>query len=176
MAESFFPTAPLVTVATCNLNQWALDFKGNTERIAASIRQAKAQGAKYRLGPELEVPGYGCEDHFLETDTFRHSWQCLAKILAEGGLTDGIICDIGMPVLHRGVRYNCRVLCCGRKILLIRPKLFLANDGNYREERFFTAWNASRGVEDHPLPSIITALTGQASCPLGIAILQVPRP
>jgi NAD+ synthase (glutamine-hydrolysing) len=41
----------LITVATCNLNQWALDFDGNLERIKESIRQAKAKGAKYRLGP-----------------------------------------------------------------------------------------------------------------------------
>ncbi|CAM9696941.1 unnamed protein product, partial [Heterosigma akashiwo] len=56
----------LVTVATCNLNQWALDFDGNLERILQSIREAKAKGAKYRLGPELEICGYGCEDHYLE--------------------------------------------------------------------------------------------------------------
>jgi NAD+ synthase (glutamine-hydrolysing) len=54
----------LVTLATCNLNQWALDFEGNLARITASIRQAKALGARYRLGPELEITGYGCEDHF----------------------------------------------------------------------------------------------------------------
>jgi len=41
----------LITVATCNLNQWALDFDGNLERIKESIRQAKAKGAKFRLGP-----------------------------------------------------------------------------------------------------------------------------
>jgi len=44
----------LITVATCNLNQWALDFDGNLERIKDSIRQAKAKGAKYRLGPVSE--------------------------------------------------------------------------------------------------------------------------
>jgi len=53
-------------VATCNLNQWSLDFDGNLERCVQSIREAKALGAKYRLGPELELSGYGCEDHFLE--------------------------------------------------------------------------------------------------------------
>lgn len=47
----------------------------------------------------------------------------------------GILCDIGMPVLHQGVRYNCRVFCLNRKIVLIRPKLFMADDGNYREGR-----------------------------------------
>lgn len=34
-----------------------------------------------------------------------------------------MICDIGMPVLHNGVRYNCRVFCFNRKIILIRPKV-----------------------------------------------------
>ena len=45
----------LVTLATCNLNQWALDFEGNLARIIESIKIAKERGARYRLGPELET-------------------------------------------------------------------------------------------------------------------------
>ena len=30
-----------------------------------------------QVGPELEIPGYGCEDHFLEQDTIEHSWECV---------------------------------------------------------------------------------------------------
>ena len=71
----------VVTVSTCNLNQWALDFDGNLLRICESIRQAKGQGARYRVGPELEVTGYGCEDHFLEQDTFVHADESLARLL-----------------------------------------------------------------------------------------------
>lgn len=58
--------APLVTLATCALNQWALDFEGNAERIIESVRVAKEKGASLRVGPELEVSGYSCQDHFLE--------------------------------------------------------------------------------------------------------------
>jgi len=47
----------LTTLATCNLNQWALDFDGNQKRIIESIRQAKAAGASLRVGPELEITG-----------------------------------------------------------------------------------------------------------------------
>ena len=47
----------LAQVATCNLNQWAMDFQGNLERIAASILEAKAQGCTFRTGPELEITG-----------------------------------------------------------------------------------------------------------------------
>lgn len=117
----------VTTVATCNLNQWALDFDGNLARIIESIQEAKRQGAKYRLGPELEVPGYGCEDHFLEMDTFEHCWQSICKLL-DSDVTDGIICDIGMPVLHCGVRYNCRVYLLNRRVLLIRPKVCIYVD------------------------------------------------
>lgn len=78
----------------------ALDFDGNTARIIESVRQAKAAGASFRTGPELEIPGtrvrtssslaakravvrltgmlcksgYGCLDHFLEDDMFLHCW------------------------------------------------------------------------------------------------------
>lgn len=44
-----------ITLATCSLNQWALDFEGNLHRILESIRIAKEKGAKLRVGPELEV-------------------------------------------------------------------------------------------------------------------------
>ncbi|MCJ1402314.1 glutamine-dependent NAD(+) synthetase [Xylographa trunciseda] len=45
----------LTTLATCNLNQWALDFDGNQKRIVESVRQARAAGASLRVGPELEI-------------------------------------------------------------------------------------------------------------------------
>jgi NAD+ synthase (glutamine-hydrolysing) len=40
------------------------------ERIVESIVVAKARGATVRVGPELEIPGYGCLDHFLEGECF----------------------------------------------------------------------------------------------------------
>lgn len=48
-----------------SLNQWALDFEGNAARILQSIKEAKEAGASMRIGPELEISGYGCLDHFL---------------------------------------------------------------------------------------------------------------
>ena len=62
-----------IKIATCNLNQWAMDFDGNLKRIKESIQEAKDKGAILRVGPELEITGYGCEDHFLEPDTSTHA-------------------------------------------------------------------------------------------------------
>jgi hypothetical protein len=39
-----------------SLNQWALDFQGNMDRILKSIEIAKERGASLRVGPELEIP------------------------------------------------------------------------------------------------------------------------
>ncbi|KAJ5134493.1 hypothetical protein N7448_000487 [Penicillium atrosanguineum] len=161
----------LVTLATCSLNQWALDFEGNAERIIESIRQAKAAGATLRVGPELEITGYGVLDGFLEGDTFLHSWEMLARIIDHPDTQD-IVVDVGMPIRHRNVRYNCRVIFFNKKIILIRPKMWLANDGNYREHRHFTPWQRPQEVEDYYLEQIVGSITGQYKVPFGDAVIS----
>uniref|UniRef100_A0A8D1PRT9 Glutamine-dependent NAD(+) synthetase n=1 Tax=Sus scrofa TaxID=9823 RepID=A0A8D1PRT9_PIG len=153
-----------VTVATCALNQWALDFEGNLQRILKSIEIAKHKGAKYRLGPELEICGYGCWDHYYESDTLLHSLQVLAALL-ESPVTQDIICD-GVFVSGVALSPGCR------KILLIRPKMALANEGNYRELRWFTPWSRSRQTEEYFLPRMIQDLTKQETVPFGDAVLS----
>ncbi|QSL64941.1 hypothetical protein MERGE_002245 [Pneumocystis wakefieldiae] len=135
-----------ITVASCSLNQWALDFEGNCDRIITSIIEAKKQGAILRIGPELEITGYGCYDHFLENDTYTHSWEMLCRILSSDDTQDIII-------------------------LLIRPKLWLANNGNYREMRYFTNWSKKRFVDDFYLPEMIYSITGQKTVPIGDSII-----
>ena len=39
----------LVTLATCNLDQWAMDFEGNLRRVKESIQISKDKGATYRV-------------------------------------------------------------------------------------------------------------------------------
>jgi NAD+ synthase (glutamine-hydrolysing) len=64
----------LLQVATCNLNQWAMDFDTNLRNVKESISRAKAADATVRVGPEFELTGYGCEDHFLGEDTTAHAY------------------------------------------------------------------------------------------------------
>ena len=81
-------------IAVCTLNQLALQFDGNANRIIKSIQLAKEKGAILRVGPELEICGYSCEDAYFEPDTEFHSWQVLSSILSLEDLND-IIIDIG---------------------------------------------------------------------------------
>lgn len=61
------------------------------------------------------------------------------EILTSSICKDMLI-DVGMPVMHKNVAYNCRVAFYNQKIILIRPKLLMCEDGNYRESRWFSPW------------------------------------
>lgn len=161
----------LINVAACNLNQWAMDFDCNLKNIKESITTAKKAGAVVRLGPELEITGYGCEDHFLELDTITHAWECLKELLV-GEWTDGILCSFGMPIIKGSERYNCQVLCLNRKVIMIRPKMWLANDGNYRELRWFTTWKHKEQLVEFKLPAEISEAISQDSVPFGYGYMQ----
>ncbi|XP_065198726.1 glutamine-dependent NAD(+) synthetase-like [Sycon ciliatum] len=161
----------LARLGSCCLNQWSMDFESNQLRILDSLRKCEAEGVRYRLGPELEVSGYGCEDHFLERDTVEHGYEVLAWLLQRTAKMD-LLCDVGMAFEHRRVVYNCRVFFLHGRILLIRPKLQLAGNGNYRESRWFTRWSKLQVVEQCSLPKILR-VSGQTTVPIGDAILQL---
>lgn len=115
--------------------------------------------------------GYSCEDHFHESDTFLHSWEVLLELLT-APLCKDILVDVGMPVMHKNVAYNCRVIFYNRSILLIRPKLKMCDEDNYRESRWFTGWAKLRQTEDYHLPRMISAVTGQTVVPFGDAVIS----
>ncbi|KAL9587904.1 MAG: hypothetical protein Q9203_003282 [Teloschistes exilis] len=134
----------LVTVAACALRQWVLDFEGNTARIIQSIE-----------------------------DLYLHCWEMLVRILQDDAL-HSILLDIGMPVQHRNVRYNCRIICLDGKILLIRPKMWLAGSGNYYEQRYFTPWMKPRQMEQYHLPRRLQKLQGATHVTFGDAVISTP--
>ncbi|CAG9321354.1 unnamed protein product [Blepharisma stoltei] len=163
----------IVTVTT--LNNWVLDFAGNQRRIIESIKISKdVHKAKVRIGSELEIPGYSCEDHFLEPDTFFHSWEVLAEVLklTKTEPYNDILCLVGMCINHHGVLYNCGVFVYNGTVILIKPKLILADDGNYRESRWFTPWSGGTMVMDFTLPRCISELYGQRKSKFGNAMLR----
>jgi len=63
--------------------------------------------------------------------------------------------------MHHGIKYNCRVFVYDRRIVLVRPKMAMANDGNYRERRWFTPWMRPRELDRLVLPPVVAAVTGQ---------------
>uniref|UniRef100_A0A7I5EBF4 Glutamine-dependent NAD(+) synthetase n=1 Tax=Haemonchus contortus TaxID=6289 RepID=A0A7I5EBF4_HAECO len=130
-----------VRLSVCTVNNWALDFKGNLQRILKTCEDAYKEGARLRLGPELEICGYGCADHHFEIDTEIHSWEMLKEIVGKSKNWPNLLIVTGMPVRHRMLLYNCLVSVMNGKILLIRPKMVLCDDDVYRESRWFVRWS-----------------------------------
>ncbi|KAK3073844.1 glutamine-dependent NAD(+) synthetase [Teratosphaeriaceae sp. CCFEE 6253] len=158
-------------LATCQLNQWVLDYDNNRDRIIEAIKAAKAAHATLILTPELCIPGYGLLDHWLENDVYTNSWEIAAEIIAHPDCQD-IIIDLGLPVQHRGCSYNARLIALNGEVLAVRPKLDLCNDGNFREMRYFTPWPRGR-VDEYALPDVIRALRGkQQSCQIGECVIE----
>ncbi|KAL8090616.1 hypothetical protein AgCh_039892 [Apium graveolens] len=77
-----------------------------------------------------------------------------------------------MPIIKGSERYNCQVLCLNRKIIMIRPKMWLANDGNYRELRWFTTWKHKEQLVKFNLPAEISEAISQDSVPFGYGYMQ----
>ncbi|KAK0413084.1 hypothetical protein QR680_006589 [Steinernema hermaphroditum] len=162
-----FPRRFKVAVAT--VNNWSLDFEGNFGRILKTCQEAFDQGASIRLGPELEIPGYGCADHFFELDTELHSWEILGELVQESKKLKDLLIVTGMPVRHEGLLYSCMVSLINGKLVFIRPKISLKNDGLHRETRYFAPWNERKGVVQFELPQIFGF--EQETVPFGNGIL-----
>lgn len=135
--SSFEKGKVIVSVAT--LNQWSLDFDGNETRIKQAITLAKKDNAKLILLPELATCGYSCQDHFLEREIHELSFNVIRNIMKDATLKN-IVIAVGCPIIHNDVRYNTTIFILNQEIILIRPKMLLADDGNYREARWFTPW------------------------------------
>lgn len=135
-----------VRVSIATLNQWSTDYAGNEERIKQAIRLAKNDNSRLILLPELAVCGYSCQDHFLERETHELSFNVIKNLLKDRELHD-ILIVIGCPIIHNDVRYNTNFYIFNGEIVLIRPKILLADDGNYREARWFTPWPINKYEE-----------------------------
>ena len=95
-------------------------------------------------------------------------------------------------IIFGRTKHSSSVIFYNRKIILIRPKMWLANgvypsrdsdwgqwltfasstDGNYREMRHFTPWQRPREVEDYYLEQIVGKITGQYKVPFGDALIS----
>jgi len=162
-----------INIASVSTNQQALDFANNKNRIFKSIEVCKSIGVTYRAGGELEIPGYSCDDHFKELDTIYHCWEVVNDLL-QTDLSEGIICEMNMPVIHKSVCYNSKVLVYNRRIIFIKPKVEVADEANYRESRYFVPYRSvvKGQLEQFTLPHIIERQTGQRTCPFGTGIVQ----
>lgn len=123
--------------ALVSLNQTPLDWRGNYERIDQALASAAEWGCHFVCLPELCIPGYGCEDYFLRSDTMERSLKMLLKL---ANAHDSIAFAAGLPMQIEGSSYNCLAIVSQGKVRAIIPKTHLAREGIHYEPRWFRGW------------------------------------
>ena len=150
-------------VAGAALNQTPLDWEGNLRNILFAIREAKEKQVRILCLPELCITGYGCEDWFLSDYVPEKAFNQLAKIAPE---CKGIAVAVGLPLVHRGLRYNSVCMIDDERILGFAVKQILAKTDIYYEYRWFSPWQKgqleefNRHGECFPIGNIIFNIQG----------------
>jgi NAD+ synthase (glutamine-hydrolysing) len=122
-------------VAIAQINCIVGDIAGNAEKILASARHAKAQGATLLVTPELSLCGYPPEDLLLRADFLEACYLQLKKLSQE---LDGITVIVGHPhQIEEGCFNSASVLKDGR-IAATYHKHALPNHSVFDEKRYFS--------------------------------------
>ena len=129
----------LIKVAAAVVNTTPLAWDSNQAYLLAAIADARARGVSILCLPELAITGYGCEDAFHSSGTWRTALEVLKSILPA---TRGMVVSLGLPVLHPRALYNVACLAVDGAILGFAAKRHLAGDGIHYEPRWFKPWPA----------------------------------
>ncbi len=55
----------------------------------------------------------------------------MIRDILQSKITEGIVVEVGGPVLHKAALYNARIILFNNKVVAIRPKMILADGDNY---------------------------------------------
>ncbi|NCC64694.1 MAG: NAD(+) synthase, partial [Spirochaetia bacterium] len=125
-----------ITCAVASPDVRVADCAYNAQSVISLLLEAKEQGVRLLVLPELVTTSYSCADLFLQKRLQDGSLQALAMILEQSTLCDMLIV-LGSMVNVYGSLYNCAVVLKDGKILGVVPKQNLPNYLEFYEKRWF---------------------------------------
>ncbi len=122
------------------------DVEQNVLNICQCIDELKQKGVQIAVFTELCITGYTCADLFEQNLLLESAKNALTGILAH---TQGIAVFVGLPLRSfSGSLYNVAALLSNAEKILIYPKTFIPNYGEFYEKRWFTPFEASCGCNE----------------------------
>ena len=122
------------------------DVEQNVLNICQCIDELKQKGVQIAVFPELCITGYTCADLFEQNLLLESAKNALTEILAH---TQGIAVFVGLPLRSfSGSLYNVAALLSNAEKILIYPKTFIPNYGEFYEKRWFTPFEANCGCNE----------------------------
>jgi NAD+ synthase (glutamine-hydrolysing) len=122
-------------VALAQMNATVGDIAGNASRVRELIGEAREDGARLVLFPELALTGYPPEDLLLKTHFVDAAGAALSDIADE---TEDMVVLVGFPERADDV-YNSLAVLADGQVQAIYRKEYLPNYGVFDEARYFQA-------------------------------------
>ncbi|MDX5363825.1 MAG: NAD+ synthase [Pseudazoarcus pumilus] len=127
-------TKPLA-LAVAQYNLVVGDVSANAERILEALSEARSEGARLLLTPELALSGYPPEDLLLRPDFHRACEQEIARIAAA---TSDVVLVLGHPHMQNGRCYNAASVIRNGRVEATYHKHLLPNYSVFDEMRYFS--------------------------------------
>ncbi len=127
-------------VALAQINPTVGDVDGNTAKIAAWTREARAGGAELVIFPELCIPGYPAEDLYLKPHFLAANLRAVERLAAD--LPPGITVLVGFAEPAEGGgdyrhAHNSLAVLADGAVRAIYRKNRLPNYSVFDEQRYF---------------------------------------
>jgi NAD+ synthetase len=121
-------------ILVAQINPTVGDFAGNAAKIRGAIEEARAQGAKLVVAPEMSLSGYPAEDLWLRDD---FNDQCAAELMRLVPHCKDVALIVGYPHREGRTRYNAAAFVRDGKIEQFYFKQKLPNYQVFDEKRYF---------------------------------------
>ena len=110
----------------------------NANEIYNLVKEAKKEGVKILITPELSISSYTCADLFFQDTLLEKCEEELEKLVKKTAKDDMFIV-VGMPIRYKNALYNCAVAFLNGEILGVIPKEFIPTHSEFYEKRWFVS-------------------------------------
>lgn len=138
LPKEFYPTINemgYVRVAAAVPPVHVGDVLKNVEEHIRLTDLAVKQGVRVICFPECSLTGYTCMDDFLKPALQNAALDGLNEFCSS--IDRSIVAIVGLPLKTSSGLYNCAAVICNNEVVAFIPKSFLANYGEFQEDRWF---------------------------------------
>ncbi len=134
------------------------DVEENVKTICETLEILKKAKVQVAVFPELCITGYTCGDLFGQSLLLESAEKAVEQILP---YTKGIMAFVGLPLRgSNGALYNVAVMLNDAKTVLIYPKRFIPNYGEFYEKRWFTPYDGEDCLFKWPIGGCVKVYSG----------------
>ena len=115
-----------------------VNIQQNTQNIISLMKETSKNKCDICVYPELSISSYNCGELFRQQTLLDSAVNSILEITKESQELHGIHI-VGFPLADNGQLFNCAAVISHGDILGIVPKIFIPNNNEYYEGRWFSS-------------------------------------